>query len=293
MDNNQNKAKALFSNAFKKVADIGKITAESAKSLAEQTQKNIHEKQAKKYIPVTKEEFNNENFQIPSIIKVNDDFTNREFIESENAIGWIERHKDVPVLHLYDKFAKSCGLTFVPLAQKDDVYCADKFKTDTYIAADKIFKKATQEKLAELSNIAYLLGAKSCSVEILEAESEMNSSNLKVGMKGIGVLGGGAKSTTSKKQSGKNITDFEGHDNPQVPDLKWFAHDDNIKWLIEMRCKRAIKSNILELKGSSSATISKSIACAMDDVLGTKVNFSMEKEALKEYNDILVFEIEF
>lgn len=293
MDNDQNKARAMFSNAFKKVGDIGKKTIESAKSFAEQTQKNIHDQQAKKYSPVTKEEFDDEKFQIPTIIKITNDAANREFIEIENAIGWIEQHKNIPVLHMYASFVENCGLTFIPFAQKDDVYCVDKFKADTYIAADKIFKKATQEKLAELSNIAYLLGAKSCSVEILEAESEMDSSNLKAGMKGIGVLGGGAKSATSKKQSGKNITNFEGHDNPQAPDLKWFAHDDNIKWLIEMRCKRAIKSNVLELKGSSSATISKSIACAMDDVLGTKVNFSMEKEALKEYNDILVFEIEF
>lgn len=293
MDNNQNKAKAMFSNAFKKVSDIGKKTIEGAKSFAEQTQKNIHDQQAQKYIPITKEEFNSEDFQIPSIITINDDSANREFIESENAIGWIEQHKGVPALHMYDSFAKSCGLTFIPFAQKDDVYCVDKFKFDTYITAREVFGKATKEKLAELSNIAFVLGAKSCAVEILEAESEMDSGNLKLGIKGMGTFGGGAKSAISNKQSGKNITNFEGHDNPQVPDLKWFEHDDNIKWLIEMRCKHAIKSNILELKGSSSATISKSIACAMDDVLGSKIKLSMEKEALKEYSDILVFEVEF
>ena len=47
MDNNQNRAKAMFSNAFKKVTDISKKTAEGAKSFVEQTQKNIHEQQAK------------------------------------------------------------------------------------------------------------------------------------------------------------------------------------------------------------------------------------------------------
>ena len=293
MDNNQNKAKAIFSNAFKKVGDLGKKTVESAKSFAEQTQKNIHDKQAQKYTPITQDDFKSADFQIPSIITINDDSANREFIEIENAIGWIEQHKDVPVLHLYNSFVNGSGLTFIPFAQKNDVYCVDKFKSDTYITAREVFGKATKEKLAELSNIAFILGAKSCSVEILETESEIDSGNLKLGVKGMGTLGGSAKSASSNKQSGKNITNFEGHDNPQMPDLKWFEHDDNIKWLIEMRCKRAIKSNILELKGSSSATISKSIACAMDDVLGAKVNLSMEKEALKEHNDILVFEIEF
>jgi len=293
MDNNQNKAKAMFSNAFKKVGDIGKKTVENAKSFAEQTQKNIHDKQAQRYTPITQEEFNNEDFQTPSIITIHDDSANREFIENEDAIGWIERHKDVPVLHMYNSFVNNSKLTFVPFAQKDDVYCVDKFKTDTYITAREIFGKATKEKLAELSNIAFILGAKSCSVEILEAETEVDSGNLKLGVKGMGTFGGGAKSTFSKKQSGKNVTNFEGHDNPQVPDLKWFEHDDNIKWLIEMRCNRAVKSNILELKGSSSATISKSLACAMDDVLGAKANLSIEKKALKECDDILVFEVEF
>ena len=292
MDNNQNKAKAMFSNAFKKVSDIGKKTIEGAKSFAEQTQKNIHDQQAKKYIPVTKEEFNDEDFQIPSIIKITDDSANREFVESEDAIGWIEQHKDVPVLHMYNSFTKDCGLTFAPLAQKDDVYCMDKFNANIYINANQIFGKATKEKLAELSNIAYILGAKSCSVEILEAEDEMDSGNAKIGIKGIGIAAG-EKSTTSNKQSGKNRSNFEGHDNPQEPELKWFAHDDNIKWLIEMRCKRAIKSNILELEGSSSKTISKSAACAIDDLLGAKGNSSMEKQAMKEYNNVLVFEIEF
>ena len=293
MDNNQNKAKSMFSNAFKKVGDFGKKTVESAKSFAEQTQKNIHDQQAKKYISVTKEEFSNEDFQIPSILTIHDDSANREFIESEDAIGWIEQHKGVPVLHMYSGFAKNSGLTFVPFAQKDDVYCVDKFKPDTYITAREVFGKATKEKLAELSNIAFLLGAKSCSVEILEAESDLNSNNLKAGIKGAGAFGGVAKNATSKKQSGKTTTNFEGHDNPQIPVLKWFTHEDNIKWLIEMRCKRAIKSHILELKGSSSITMEKSMACAMDDVLGSKATISMEKESLKEYNDILVFEVEF
>ena len=292
MDSNPNKAKTMFSNAFKKVGDIGKKTIEGAKSFAEQTQKNIHDQQAKKYTPVTNEEFNDKNFQIPSIIKITDDSANREFIESEAAIGWIEQHKDVPVLHMYSEFVENCGLIFVPFAQKDNAYCVDKFKPDTYINAKQVFEKATKEKLAELSNIAYILGAKNCSVEILEAEDEMDSGNSKIGIQGIGVKGR-EKSAVSQKQSGKNISEFEGHDNPQTPDLRWFAYDDNIKWLIEMRCKRAIKSNVLELKGSSAQTISKSIACALDDIFGEKGSASMEKAAMREYTSMLLFEIEF
>ena len=292
MNDNQNKTKGMFSNALKKATDLGKKTAEGAKSLAEQTKKNIHDQQAKKYVAVSAELFNDDEFTIPTVIAINNDSDNRKFIEDEDAIGWIEHHKDVPVLHMYESFVKSCGLTFVPIEQRDSVYCAHSFKKGIYVNADKIFEKATQEKLAELSNIACVLGAKSCSVEIVEAKSESSSASIKGGIKSISAALQ-EKNSSSQKQSGKNLSYFEGHDNPQIPELKWFKHDDNIQWLIEMRCKRAIKSNVLELKGSSSATISKSVACALDDILGSKLNLSMELQAVKECSSVLLFEVEF
>ena len=96
-----------------------------------------------------------------------------------------------------------------------------------------------------------------------------------------------------KHQSGKNISEFEGHDDPKEPDLKWFMHDDNIKNLIKMRCNKAIKSNVLELSGSASATMSKALACALDDVMKVGGSLSMEKQSVKEHNTKLIFEIEF
>ena len=102
-----------------------------------------------------------------------------------------------------------------------------------------------------------------------------------------------ASAKFSKNQSGKTATSFEGHDDPKYPTLKWFAHDDNIGWLIEARMKKAIKNSILELKGATSATMTKSIACALDDILKIKGNISMEKQAIKEYSNSLIYEIEF
>ena len=146
MDDNQNKAKAIFSNTFKKVGDIGKKTVEGAKSLAEQTQKNIHEQHAKKYIPITKDEFNSDNFQVPTIIKITDDFENRKFVESEDAIGWIEHHKDVPVLHMYNAFTQSCGLTFVPFARRRyEVLTVDVTGKDPRSAVEEALPPQTAE----------------------------------------------------------------------------------------------------------------------------------------------------
>ena len=99
--------------------------------------------------------------------------------------------------------------------------------------------------------------------------------------------------SNSNKQSGKIISYFEGHDEPKAPSLKWFAHDDNIKGLIDMRFNKAIKSTVLELKGASSATMSKKVACAIDNVMKISGKISMESNAVKEFSKILIYEIEF
>ena len=205
MNQNENEkkenAKDKFSSAFKKAA-------QGAKSFAEQTRKNIHEKQSQKYMTVTESDFNADGFQLPVIIEIHDDFAKRDFVVDENAIGWIEKHKDIPVLHMYSKFVPRCGLTFIPVAQRDNVYCADNFDAKKYINANQIFGKATQEKLAELNNIAYCLGAKSCSVEIIESDVDITSRSAQVRTQN-GELGGiGDSRSSSKSQSGKNISYF-------------------------------------------------------------------------------------
>ena len=101
------KTKETLSNLWQKTSDIGKKAAEGAKALAEQTKQNIHNAQAKKYLPVISKEFKNKSFNLPSIIKIVDDTSNRSFISDDDAIGWIEKYDDVDVLHLYYGFIKN------------------------------------------------------------------------------------------------------------------------------------------------------------------------------------------
>lgn len=283
------KTKENFSNFWKKTAEISKKAAEGAKGLAEQTKQNIYDAQAKKYISVFEEDFRSEGFKIPNIIEIVDYSSNRKFITDDKAIGWIERHEDVDALHMYDTFVKDCGLMFIPLAQRSNVYYKDNFEPNRFINANQAFGRATEEKLAELSNIAYCLGAKCCSVEIVELETDTNTKKLNMSSE----ISATSTNINSNRQSGKRISTFEGSDEPKAPSLKWFAHDDNIKGLIEMRLNKAIKATVLELKGSSSATMSKQVACALDKILGTKGSLSMEASVSKEFSKILVYEIEF
>ena len=293
MENNQDKSKKSFASAWKKVGDFGKKAAEETKKFVDQTKENIHEKRAQKYTAVTLSEFHKEDFAVPSIIKIEDDSANREFITDEEALGWIEIHKEIPTLHIYSSFVEKCDIVFVPVAQRDNVYCKDNFDSKKYINHNQFFGKATEEKLAELSNIAYYLGAKSCSVEILESEIQSDSYKAQLAIKGSKPTKAESKNSVGNKKSGKRISYFEGHDEPQIPQLKWFVHDDNIKSLIEMRCKKAIKSTSLELSGSSCASMSRSMACAIDAILNVSGTFSMEKQAIKELSNSLLYEIEF
>ena len=299
MDNKGNnvraeKTKEAFSNLWQKTSDMGKKAAEGAKAFADQTKKNIYDAQAKKYTTVTLKELKSKSFMIPNIIEIVDDSSNRKFITDENAIGWIEQHEGIDVLHLYSAFVKKCNVTFIPLAQRDSVYCKDNFDPEKFIDANQVFGKATEEKLAELEHIAYALGAKCCSVEIIETDSNVETSS-KSAKINIAKVEANSMSKNSKKQSGKTMSYFEGNATPKEPQLKWFAPDENIKRLIEMRCAdcNSIKSKSLELKGSSSATMSKKTACAIDNVLKIKGGFSMENQAIKEHSNILVYEIEF
>lgn len=293
MDKNQDKTKNSFSNAWKKVGDFGKKAAEETKRFVEQTKENIHEKKAQRYTAIFLSELENDDFKIPSIIKIEDDSANREFITDTEALGWIEIHKEIPTLHIYTSFVEKCGLVFVPVAQRDNVYCRDNFDFKKYINHNQFFGKATEEKLAELSNIAYYLGAKSCSVEIFEAEVQSDSYKMQMTLKGAKPTNAESHNATTNKKSGKRISHFEGHDEPKAPRLKWFAHDDNIKSLIDMRCNKAVKSTTLELSGASCASMSRSVACAIDDILNISGNLSMEKQVTKELSDRLVFEVEF
>ena len=291
------KGKDAFASFWSKTADVSKKAAvgiqKGAINLAEQTKKSLYDQQAKKYTTVTETQFVDKTFKMPELIIVEEDCANKEFVVESDAIGWIEKHRGVDVLHMYSTFAKKSGIVFIPLIQRGNVYSMDNFDANRFVNSNQIFGKATEEKLAELSTIAYLLGAKRCSVEIVESDTDIDSRGGKVKIANFGNIGGANEGKTSKRQSGKTISQFEGHDNPQYPNLKWFAYDDNIKGMIEMRMKKAIKANILELSGSTSATISQTAACAIDDILGIKGSMSMEKQSMKEHSSKLIYEIEF
>lgn len=310
MDDKNNEKNGKVAGFFKKASDISKKVAvdvkNSATAFSKKKKTADYEKRMKKYNPLFPEQYHSEDFNIPNMIVIVDDAVRRNIDVCEGAIGWRDSSSGIEVLYLYDEWVNNSGIEFVPSATCDSSYYVDNFDRKRYLRVDCIFSKAHEEKMAELEHIAYSLGAKSCSIEIVETSADFSSSKqsetAKVGISGLvktsaSFSAQGDKGTINQR-NGKTISYFEGNNVPQRPQLKWYAHDENILGLIEMRCgnDNAIKSKVMELSGAFSATMSQKVACAID-ATAKKIDgggsYNMEKQARKENSSKLIFEIDF
>ncbi|MBQ9744099.1 MAG: hypothetical protein IJW19_03145 [Clostridia bacterium] len=308
MNNNQNekKEKGKVSALVKKASDISKKMANDVKNsaiaMSEKKKISDYEKRMKKYNPLFPEQYNSNDFNIPNMIVIVDDAVRRDIDVCDGAIGWRDNSSGMEILYLYDEWVQNSGIDFVPCAMCDSSYYVDNFNRKRYVRVDCIFAKAHEEKMAELEHIAYSLGAKSCSIEIIEMISESLSSkqnrNGKIGGHTEISYGNSVNDSTRNLRNGKVITYFEGNNIPQRPHLKWYAHDENILGLIDMRCKNnnTIKCKVMELSGTFSATMSQKVACTIDATLkkiGGSGNYNMEKQANRENSSKLIYEIDF
>lgn len=309
MKNNEEKknGKEIMSNILHKASDIGKKVADNVQkgtqALAEKAKSDQHDRKMKKFNPLFPKEFKSKNFHLPNIIQIVDDATRRDVDVCHGAMGWREKINGTEVLFLYDEMLQASGVQFIPAATCDAVYYVDNFDRTKYIKTDCVFSKSHEERLAELEHIAHCLGAKKCSIEIIEMDKGNESVSRKIGasIKSNTVSASQSYASTSSNAThlnGKTVTNFEGNNLPERPTLKWFAHDENIKNLIEMRCtaNNVIRSRQLELAMASSATMSQATAATIDIVLfktKNKSTISMESQATSEHLSKLIYNIEF
>ena len=283
-----------------KASETGKKVVENiqkgAKNFSEQRKKAQEEKRIQKYKPLFPELFKSADFRIPNVIRIVDDAERRDVDVCDGAIGWLETVEGVEVLVIYDEYIADSGVQFIPFAKCDSTYCVDPFERNKFIDTDTAFERTTNEKIAELEHIAYCLGAKNCSIEIV-ISNEQSVSTAKSGKISGGNVDVENTEKTAVSQRATNITHFAGTTSFQQPTLKWFAYDENMKGLIDMRCSgnNSIKSKLLELHCSASATMSQKIASAIDKIkkINIKSKFSAVKKATKEQNSLLVFSVEF
>ena len=304
------KGAEALTNLAKNTVDLGKKAAADAKvgvsAMVEKSKADGYARRLKKYNPLFPEQYKDVGFNLPNIIMIVDDAVRRGIDVCEGAIGWLGKESGVEVLYLYDEAVGLSGIQFIPSATCDAIYYVDSFDRNRFIRTDCIFSKAHEERMAELKHIAYSIGAKRCVIEISESSSDMHvqSKSVKIteSFKGVSTTESAEQSiaqTGKNRRSGHIEVEFQGNAEPQNPELKWFAHDDNIRRLIEMCCngKNAVKSETIELSGSSSATMSQKTACAIDGAIGkmggAKGSTSMDAQAAKEHHSKLLFYIEF
>lgn len=334
-DEEKKNGKEKISNILQKASDIGKkvadIVQKGTQALAEKAKISQHDYKMKKYNPLFPKEFKSKNFHLPDIIQIRDDAERRNIDVCQGAIGWREMVNNTEVLFLNDEavkdggMVKESGIQFIPAPTNLAVYHVDKHDKNKYIQTNCIFSKAQEEKAAELSHIAFSLGAKKFSVEIMEAtavkETYTRKSSKKVNIEADFI--GAEQTISAEADRTRHLTNetnqqsrtqlsliasdvFEGNDNPQRPTLKWFEHDESIKVLIEMRCSKNnnIKSRTLKLEGTSSATMSRETASNLDSVLkvisgGTNVKVAksstkaLRQEANREHSSKLIYTVEF
>lgn len=301
------------SGFLQKTSDFSKKTIADvqagAVALSEKSKQDSYLRRLKKYNPLFPDVYHSDGFNIPNMIMIRDDAERRGIDVCEGAIGWLGKEGGMEVLYLYDEAVASSGIRFVPAATCDAVYYVDNFDRKRFVRTDCIFSKAHEEKIAELKHVAHALGAKSCTIEISESSTELSVSKKKASLvAGGGYRGVKTSSAESAEQnatqksyiqrSGKVTAQFEGSDTPKKPKLKWFANEENIKRLIDMRCKgdNTLKSEMLEFSGASSATMSQKTAYAIDSAIGAmkaKGNSTMESQAIRETQSILRYSVEF
>ena len=288
-------------NILQKATDVGKKAVssvkESAKALSEKNKSDAYQKRLKKYNPLFPAEYFSDSFNVPNLIRIVDDAERKDVDVCNGAIGWLSKENDVEIFNVYDEFVKESGLKFIPAPMCDEMYYVDNFDKSRFIKLDYIFIKAHEEKLAELKHVAYMLGAKYCFIEISETDVESNKEKSKVSA-GKNERDTSSLNDSKKQTAGKIIVEFNEQKEPEKPTLKWYAYDDNILRLVEMRCsnKDSVKSETIELTGASSFAISQKVANAIDGAvkkMKLKISSNMEKQALKEKQRKLIFRIEF
>ena len=307
------KGSEAVSDALHKTSEFGKKVStdiqKTAKDISDKAKNDALSRKFKKYNPLFPDKYFSTDFNLPNMIVIADDAVRRDIDICEGAIGWTSNQNGMEVLHLYDEFINDCGIQFVPAPICDAIYYVDRFDRTRFIQTDCIFSKAHEERLAELQNIAYSLGAKKCSIEIVETNTESTKATAEYETSGSGFIHGLKASISAKNEheasykgksqrSGKLDVQFGGSDEVKVPELKWFAHDNSIKNLIEMRCNNinSIKNQTLILEGAASATMSKKTATNIDGAIskmGAKAKCNMEGQATTENHSKLIFDIEF
>ena len=307
------KGKERVGNVVGKAANLGLKAVDGAatrvQTFAEKVQSDNLKAQLKKYNPVFPSQYNDTSFNLSNLIVIVDDAVRKDIEACKGAIGWKAQVKGVEVFYLYDEAVATSGIRFIPAAVCDSIYYMDVHDRKSFVRLDSYFDRMRESKLAELQHIAFSLGAKKYSVEMIETSSEkrtinQNGSISKKDSRGDTPVTINTAEESSLSEGNKSHrealaqAEFEGDMKPTQPVLRWFVHDDNINNLINMRCSGENQMNVYQIviRGSDYASMAASTAAKIDAAvggLGLSATFSMQSNVIEERSKVMRFRIEF
>ena len=322
-DKIRNKIKEDFDNV-EDARDIAKVTAkyavigpavvpavaveaaaDIAKDIPDKLKKAAQDSLIKKYNPLFWDDYTDPDFNLPNLVVIANDLERRDLEVCKGAIGWRSKQEGMEVLHIYDNLVDICGLTFVPAPICDAVYYVDTQQKTTFINVEDLYETIQQQKLAELTRVAYSLGAKSYSIEIVEEESVATKSKGKAGIKGnvkiVEADGSFEKeqmSETKRKRKAFRAETFTRTRKPVAPELRWFKEDHNILGLIDQVCNGdgSMKMSDIQIECSKSAVMAQTTAGKIDVAIkkmGIGTTANLQNEAKSEFASKILFHIEF
>jgi len=212
---------------------VGEKAAVVAKGAAKKAKEMSIAAQLKYYNPLFPDVYESAAFTVPNMLMIVDDAVRKDVAVCEGAMGWLSNQGGIEVMHLYDEDINTSGLKFLPNPLCDAVYYVDPNHSDTYINIDSLFETFQQQKLAELARVAYCLGARHYSVEIIEEEKTSKkrsaqmeqSANVKI-VKANATVSDDASMTKKAKRRSFTEEIYEEKRTPIKPELNWFKNDD-------------------------------------------------------------------
>ncbi len=283
---------SAIGNTAQKTAKAVQQGVQTAATMKEQAD---YAARLKKYNPLFPKEYTSEEFHLPNVVRIVDDAERRDIDVCKGAIGWRSKEKEVEVLHLYDEAVDFSGLKFLPAPICNKVYTVHPYNRNVFIAVDEYAKIVQQEKLAELQEVAFCLGAKRYWVE-MEDSKETRAS--------VDVTYGGKEEPLSEKvcltgaqrqkTKGQAYLVCKGKGKPSAPALCWYKEDKNVAYLIKLRCSRAgrkMREHTLRLYDLHSTLHDAVFSVAAK--FGVKLEGGIGAKQSTESNRIMLVNLEF
>lgn len=285
-----------------------------AKAVVDVAQKGIENLNEFIYKPVFPDEYNSPDYKIPKMIVIKDEASRKGIDVCKGAIGWADKIGELEALCMYDDWAKTCGLSFMPTLTLDTAYYVHPFDSSKYVRVEDYITTMKKDMNAELADIAYCLGAKSCKIERTEKKSKSfhvkghnkNSGSAPLLVDGVPVQA----SLEDKEKASFEYTDgsewhesfqqtFAGEAKASAPELRWYKDDSSINQLIKTRCSEGMnvsKTYRYEITNTYSSCVGMGLAKKLDGALAAikigqkgKLQSDLKKDSKMEY----VYEVNF